>query len=262
VGTLVLLSRKEALRAVLSVPRRRRAVILMSLLIGGNWFVFIYAVSIEQVVQASLGYYINPLFSILLGTVVLRERLGIVQFTAVILAAIGVTILTVRFGAVPWIALALTFTFGCYGLVKKRAGLDSLTGLALETTLLAPLALALIGFWSDGGGAFFTGTLETRILLVLSGAATALPLYWFAQGAKRVPLSQIGFTQYIGPSLMLLIGVLLFGEPFTTTHAVSFGIIWTALALYSLSHTPLLRRADRTEVRLSGFRAGTQRNRR
>lgn len=248
VGAVVLIGRRRQLMEIVRERRRRRAVLLLSLLIGGNWFFFIYAVNIEQVIQASLGYYINPLFSILLGTVVLRERLGAVQFVAVLLAAAGVTILTVRFGAVPWIALGLTFTFGCYGLVKKIARLDSLTSLALETTILAPLALVLLGVWTGDGGAFVHGSGVTRLLLILSGVATALPLYWFAQGAHRVPLSQIGFTQYIGPSLMLLIGVFVFSEPFTTTHAVSFGIIWTALALYSLSHTPLLRRLDRRTV--------------
>lgn len=247
VGVIVLFFRRAALAEIVRNRRKRLAVLGLSILIGGNWFLYIYAVSSEQVVQASLGYYINPLFSILLGTLVLRERLTPVQLTAVVLAAAGVAILALRFGAVPWIALGLTFSFGCYGLVKKIARLDSLTSLALETTVLAPIALIGLALFTEDGGALFNAGWYTAVLLVLSGIATALPLYWFAKGANRVPLSQVGFTQYIAPTLMLLIGVFLFREPFTTTHGISFSIIWTALLLYSLSHTPLLRRFDRRQ---------------
>jgi chloramphenicol-sensitive protein RarD len=242
VGAVVLLTKRNVVRSILANRAQRRVVVGNALLIGVNWFTYIYAVGTEQLVEASMGYYINPLFSIFLGTVVLKERLGIWKGIAVALAAAGVVFMTLRHGELPWIALALTGSFGFYGLLKKTSNLDSLTSLGMETAFLSPAALVFIGVGlGQGSTAFGSAGLGIHVLLVLAGIATALPLYWFAQGAQRVPLSQVGFTQYLAPTMMLLIGVLLFGEPFTPTHAASFGLIWIALALYSLSHTRRMR---------------------
>ena len=232
---------------------RRRVVVFTSALIAVNWFTYIWAVSTEQVVEASMGYYINPLFSVFLGLVILKERLTRLEAAALILAAIGVANIALRYGRVPWIALLLAGSFGFYGLLKKLVSVDSLSALSLETAILSPLAVLYLGgvvMWpplaemarggaaAAGAGAAVVvgnGGWVTVGLLLFGGVVTAMPLYWFAKGAQRIPLSQVGFMQYIAPSLMLLIGVFIFGEPFTVVHAVSFGFIWAGLALYSSS---------------------------
>ncbi|MFW6223968.1 MAG: EamA family transporter RarD [Spirochaetota bacterium] len=229
--------------------RRRQVVLATSVLIAVNWFTYIWAVTTGQLVEASMGYYINPLFSVFLGMVVLRERLTRLEVAALIFATIGVANIALRYGQVPWIAILLTVSFGLYGLLKKLVSVDSLTALSLESAILGPVAVAFLvavtvvpGLAHFGGGgsdglalAFGGGGVATVVLLLFGGVVTALPLYWFAQGAQRIPLSQVGFMQYVAPSLMLLIGVFLFGEPFTSVHAVSFGSIWVGLALYSVS---------------------------
>ena len=260
--------------------RRRQVVLATSVLIAVNWFTYIWAVTTEQLVEASMGYYINPLFSVFLGMVVLRERLTRLEVVALVFATIGVANIALRYGQVPWIAILLMGSFGFYGLLKKLVSVDSLTALSLETAILGPVAVAFlvavatvpgladfggaagpaaamggaaVGTEVAGGGgaavgagaqgpatgalalAFGGGGAATVVLLVFAGVVTALPLYWFAQGAQRIPLSQVGFMQYVAPSLMLLIGVFLFGEAFTAVHAVSFGSIWVGLALYSVS---------------------------
>ena len=235
---ILLVTRRRRFIGVLRDRRTLRPLILSGLLLGINWFTFILAVHAGRVLDASLGYYINPLFSVFLGTVFLKERLDPVQKVAVGCAAAGVTVLTLGSGVVPWVALILMSTFGIYGLVKKTVAVEALTALAVETLVLFPVAAVIIG----GGLLRSTGALgrwgvDTDALLVLAGVVTTVPLYWFAQGARRIPLSRLGLIQYIAPTLMLLIGAALFGEPFTTVHAVSFALIWTGLALYSLSHT-------------------------
>jgi chloramphenicol-sensitive protein RarD len=240
-GLLLFIGRRNFFR-LLASPRTRISLIVTGLLIGVNWFTYIYAVNTDRIVESSMGYYINPLISIMLGMVVLKERLNRLQIAALILAAVGVLIVTVNFGRVPWIALMLSSTFALYGLLKKLANLDSLSSLAIETLLLTPFALGfiLVGMYRGTAAAGQMG-LGTDMLLIFSGIVTALPLYWFAQGARRIPLSRVGFLQYIAPSLMLLIGVVLYKEPFTTVHAISFGCIWTALVLYSYSLAKFVR---------------------
>ncbi len=234
---LVLLysGRKNFLTLLLDF-RNRISLILTGALIGINWFTYIYAVHIDRIVEASMGYYINPLISIFLGLLVLKERLDRIQWIALILAMVGVLIVTYHFGRIPWIALVLSVTFGFYGLIKKIMNLDALSSLGVETLLLVPIAGGFIVVQAvKGTGSFLTADFSVTGLLVFSGAITAIPLYWFAQGARRIPLSRIGFLQYIAPTLMLLIGVIGYSEPFTAIHTVSFGFIWTALALYTLS---------------------------
>jgi chloramphenicol-sensitive protein RarD len=241
-GILLVRRQTPAVRRTLAVGPHRRALVLSAVLISSNWFVYIWAVNSNHVVEASMGYYINPLFSVLLGVLVLGERLTFWQIIAFALAATGVLIMTVHYGQVPWIALALTFTFGLYGLSKKMVPVTSLIGLGLETCLVAPFCFAYLAFKTyQGVGAFGTISWPVTLLLIGSGAVTSLPLLWFAQAAKNIPLSKVGFLQYIAPTISLLLGVFMFHEPFTRVHLLSFGCIWCALTIYSFSHTALLR---------------------
>jgi chloramphenicol-sensitive protein RarD len=220
----------------------RFSIILSAILINLNWGTYIWAVNTNQIIQTSLGYYITPLFSVFLGLVVLRERMNFWQYVAVALAACGVLILTVRFGRVPWIGLVLTLTFGLYGLLKKTMKLDSLTGLSIETMLMSPFCLGFIAMKGvQNTGSFSLSSISTSILLIIAGVVTAVPLFWFAQAAKRIPLSRLGFFQYLAPTLALLLGVFVYHEQFTRTHLISFGCIWTALALYSFSETTFMK---------------------
>jgi chloramphenicol-sensitive protein RarD len=245
---ILLLIGKRNFLTLAGSRRNRLSMLLTGLLVGTNWFIYIYAVNSDQIVEASMGYYINPLISIFLGLIVLKEPLNRVQWGAFALAVIGVLIITVQFGRIPWIAVALSGTFGLYGLVKKIMNLDALSSLAIETLFLAPIAGGYIFFLAlNGTGSFLAIEFRYDFLLFFSGAVTALPLYWFAQGARRIPLSRIGFLQYIAPSLMLIMGVLVYKEAFTQTHAISFGCIWTALVLYTLS---LIRRSREIERRI------------
>lgn len=223
-----------ALRAAISQPRLLRLLAISAALIGINWGVYIWAVTHERVVEASLGYFINPLVSVLLAVLVVGERLRRVQWAAVMLAAVGVLWLSARHEGVPWIALTLALTFSFYGLVRRYTVIDAIPGLALENLFLLPLALGWL-LWAEhaGDAAFLHQPLWKDLLLVLGGALTALPLIGFAYAARRVPLSLIGLMQYVSPTLQLLCGVLLLGEPFVAEQAVGFGMIWAGLALYA-----------------------------
>jgi chloramphenicol-sensitive protein RarD len=208
---------------------------LTSVLISGNWGVYIWAVTHGRVVDASLGYFINPLASVFLGVFVLRERLRAAQWTAVALAAAGVLWLAWRVGEPPWIALVLACSFAVYGLVRKVAHIEAVHGLAIESLLLMGPAVGYL-LWAEfsGTGAFGHGGALRDTLLVLAGVATALPLAGFAYGARRIPYSLVGILQYISPTLQLLLGVLVFGEGFDRAQAIGFGAIWAALAIYAV----------------------------
>lgn len=215
-------------------------------LIAVNWFLFIWAVSTGQVLQASLGYFINPLVNVLLGLVFLGERLDRVQWASVALAAAGVVVVTAGQGTPPGIALALAFSFGLYGLLRKRAAIDAAAGLALETAFLLPLAVGFL-LWADARGALVFGHLSptTDLLLVAAGPVTALPLLWFISAARRLRLVTMGFLQYLAPSLHFLLAVLVYREPFGGVQMVAFLLIWTALALFSLNAAQQYRRGRR-----------------
>jgi chloramphenicol-sensitive protein RarD len=203
-----------------------------AVLIALNWLLYVWAVIHEHVVEASLGYFINPLVNVLLGILVLRERLGRAQGIAVSLAAAGVAVLTAGHGRLPWVALALAVSFGLYGLARKTVGADAVVGLLWETALLTPLAagyLVLLG--RRGAGAFGPSDPGTSALLALGGAVTAMPLVLFALGARALPLSTVGLLQYLSPSIQFLLAVLVFREPFTPAHAATFACIWAALAI-------------------------------
>jgi chloramphenicol-sensitive protein RarD len=207
-------------------------LVLTSALIGINWLVYIYAVMSGHVLEGSLGYYLNPLVNVLLGVVLLKERLSRFQKIAVGLAAAGVAVLAAGAGEALWISLTLAASFALYGYLRKVAPVDSLEGLSIETVILLPLALGWIVWLEQAGGGHFLETRSTDILLVLGGAVTAIPLLLFTAAARRLPYSTLGFLQYVAPSLQFLLAVLVFGEPLTTAHMVCFAAIWTALAIF------------------------------
>ena len=207
---------------------------ITGILVSTNWGVYIYAVISGQIIQASLGYFINPLVSIVLGMVFLGEKLNKIQFAAFLLAITGVTYQTIDYGEFPWIAIVLASTFGVYGLMKKTMNYDSMSALAVETTLIAPIALVYIFFWSSTKEPVFVlQNISETVLLVSAGVVTALPLYWFGMAAVKINLYAIGFFQYIAPSIKLILGIFIFHETFSLTHAISFSLIWAGLALYT-----------------------------
>jgi chloramphenicol-sensitive protein RarD len=234
-GWLLLRDGPGWLRRALAAPRVAPLLVASGVLIGANWGVYIWAVTHGRVVESSLGYFINPLVSVLLGVMLLHERLNRAQWAAVALAALGVLWLTVMHGALPWVSLFLALSFGFYGLIRKVAAVDAMPGLAIESGVLLLPALGWLA-WSEaqGTGAFGHGGALRDVLLAFGGALTALPLIGFAYGARRIPYSLVGLLQYISPSLQLLVGVTLLGEAFSTTQAVGFGCIWLGLALYAL----------------------------
>ncbi len=209
-------------------------LLLSALLISGNWLVYVWSVTHEHIVDSSLGYYINPLVNVVLGVVVLRERLNRLQWTAVALAAIAVTYLAVHAGHPPWIAFTLGVTFSLYGLVRKMISVEALPGLATETLLLLPLAAAYL-IWCElhGNGALTTGGTGIAALLIGSGLVTAVPLLLFAYGARALPYSTVGILQYIAPTLQLACAVLLYHESFGPALLGGFTLIWAALLLYA-----------------------------
>lgn len=225
----------------LSSLRKVGLYALTTVLVTTNWGLFIWAVNNDHIVQTSLGYYINPLVNVLLGVLFLGERLNREQALSVGLATLGVTSLLVSLGELPWISLTLATSFGFYALIRKKAAIDPLVGLLVETAMLTPLALAyLLWLWSDGTATFSLQAPGMASMLVISGVITALPLIFFNLGAQRLKLSTIGLMQYLSPTLQLAIGVMIFGEEFTGAHVFAFGLIWIALAVYStdafLSH--------------------------
>lgn len=228
---------KQAL-VLLKDSRTFGSIVLSTLAIGLNWFCYIYAMVTDNVVQASLGYYINPLFSVFLGMVFLKERVNLTQAIAILLAMVGVAVMTVGYGQFPWIALGLCIGFGFYGLIKKTSPIATGHSLFLETLFLTPAALFyLCMLISRETIALFQFSWSGTPLLALTGFLTLLPLFLFSEGAKRIPLSLVGFLQYMAPTGILLLGTLLYHEPFTTAHAVSFAFIWIAVLLFSISRT-------------------------
>ncbi len=206
-----------------------------SMLVTANWGTYIWAVNHDFIVQASLGYYMNPLVSVLLGILFLKESLDRCQQGAFVLAAIGVTVLTVHYGVFPWVAFVLAISFALYGLIKKHIRLDAARGLAIETAFTVPLALiAYAWLFRTGDAVLFRTDALTVVLLILTGIATALPLIFFSKGVVAIPLYVSGFLQYIAPTLMLIIGVSLYGEQFGTFEWVSFAFIWAALLLFTI----------------------------
>ena len=234
---LVVLAKKEwsSFKNQAAQPKTVLIYALAATLLALNWLVYVYGVISDQVVETSLGYFINPLLSVALGVIFLREQLRPAQWLPIALAAIGVLYLTLQVGTLPWIALALAFTFGLYGLLKKVAPLGALHGLTLETAILfLPALLYLLYAERQGFGAFGHLSWIENLLLMLVGVVTAIPLLMFAAAARAIPLFMIGLLQYIAPTCQFLLGVFVFHEPFTPARLVGFAIIWFALVLYWL----------------------------
>lgn len=232
---VLLLRRQWKWLSVVRQPRVFFSFVLSALLLSANWLVYIWSVTNHHVIEASLGYFINPMVNIMLGYLVLKERLRTVQWVAIAIAALGVGWLTWQAGTVPWIALFLAFSFGSYGLLRKTAALGALEGLSFETIVLFPLAAAYVIWLTVEGQNVFINTDSdtTRVLLVMAGPLTAIPLLLFASGARKIPLSILGLLQYLSPTLQFLLGVWLFKEAFTADRLVGFVLIWGALLLFA-----------------------------
>jgi chloramphenicol-sensitive protein RarD len=230
------------------VLKTRKLLAIMtgtSLLVSGNWLVYIWAVNNDYLLQASLGYYINPLVNVLLGFVFLKERLRPYQWAAVMLAGCGVLVLTIFYGQFPWIALILAGSFGFYGLIRKVSPVGSLVGLTVETFLLTiPSVIWLIYLEGTGTGSFLHGRVQITVLLMGASIVTALPLLLFNLGARRITLASLGFMQYIAPSCMFIMAVFVFNEPFIKVQLISFLMIWTALGIYSIDSVITYRKTD------------------
>jgi len=245
VGLVIVLSgRKQNIRSVFTNKKLLATLLLSSLLVSTNWLVFIWAVANDMVLESSLGYFINPLVSVALGMLFLKEKLRIWQWLAVALSVLAVGIMIVRLGTVPWVALTVAITFGFYGLVRKIAVVDAFTGLFIETALiLPPVLIYLIFIGINGTGAFGLSDLKMDGLLMMAGIMTATPLVLFALATKRLRLSTVGFFQYIAPTGHFLLAVFLYNEPFTDSHKITFSLIWLALAIYTFDSVAANRKS-------------------
>ncbi len=224
---------RRSATALLRQPRVLRAAAVAAALIGVNWHVYVSAVAAGRIVEASLGYYITPLVNIVLGMLFLRERMSRLQVVATLMAATAVVYLALAHGTFPWISVGLAVTFGLYGLAKKTSPLDSISGLALESLFLLPLAAVYVLYLGATGGGVFGREAAATGLLVGAGIVTAIPLWVFAEGARRIPLKSVGFLQYLLPTLMLFVATVVYGEPFDRARGIAFGVIWLALGLYT-----------------------------
>ena len=234
----LLLSVAGAWDEVGAALRNRRAMLLLgvtALLIGANWLLYVYAVNSGHILAGSLGYYLNPLANVLLGRIVLKERLSWLQWAAVALAAAGIAALAAGALGQLWISIALCLSFASYGLLRKIAPVDATAGLAIETALLAPFAAAWLVWSFSSGQPTFGDSSADIVLIAVAGVVTTVPLLLFTAAARRLPYSMLGMLQFIAPTLQFLIAVLLYGEPFTTAHAIAFGAIWAALGLYVIA---------------------------
>lgn len=235
----------SAVRRVIGSWRRLAPLIVTAVLVSFNWGVYIWAVNAGNVLEASLGYFMTPLISVLLGVIFLRERLRRWQGLAVLLAGAGVVILTVSIGVFPWVGLSLAVSFGFYGLIRKIVPTEPLVGLITETTLLLPVALVYIAYISATDTAVAkSADLSLWLLLIGGGVVTSLPLLWFTQAAKRLQYSTLGLVQYVAPSIQFMLAVFLYGERFTNAHLVTFACIWVGLVIYTMDLTRIYRRSQ------------------
>ena len=242
VAALVLVQRRwgDVLRQ-LRAPGTLRSLAASAVFISANWLVYVWAVNAGRVLEASLGYFVNPLVSVVLGVVFLREPLTRAQKIAVIIAAAGVVALVLRAGTFPWVALALAVTFGLYGLIRKRVPIDATAGLLGEVALLTPIAVLYLASLGVAHASHFGAGARVTLFLAASGVVTAIPLILFAKGVQRLRLSTIGLLQYLNPTVQFAIAVLVFREPFSAAHAVAFGCIWLSLGIYSFEALVLAR---------------------
>ncbi|MBJ6136148.1 EamA family transporter RarD [Marinobacter litoralis] len=234
-AVISLLKRWTPVKTALKRPKRLGFVLGCAVFIALNWGIYIYAVETRQVMQASLGYFLTPLVNVAMGLLILGERISRLQVAAVVLAAIAIVYQIVLLGVLPWITLALAFSFGTYGLMRKKVDLDGLSGLFVETLLLLPLGLLALAWLSAQDLSHLTESTTNALLLMSSGIVTAIPLLAFAGAARRLRLSTVGFLMYINPTLQFLIAMYVFHEPLGTEKLISFVMIWVALAIYSWS---------------------------
>jgi len=235
-GLIAVQKRWKELKSTITARSTLIPLIFSSLLITANWLIFIWAVNSGHVVETSIGYYLTPLFNVVLAVFFLREKPTGGQWLAVALAAAGVLLVAVDYGSFPWVSVSLALSFGFYGLVKKRVTMDASIGLMTETMIVVPVALIYWGYLgASHADTAWSLPLSSLLLLLLSGVATATPLLLFAKAAKKLPLSMLGFVQYIGPTLTLLISVLVFKETISSVLLISFCLIWTALVVYAMS---------------------------
>ncbi|WP_414676599.1 EamA family transporter RarD [Mesorhizobium sp.] len=240
---LIWLGRTDDFKVALRSPRMLAMAALTATLITVNWSIYVWAIAVDRTVETALGYYINPLVNVLVGALLLGERLNRLQIAAVALAAVAVIVLTVESGTLPWVSLALAFSFAAYGFFRKTLPIGPSQGFLLEVLLLSIPSLAYVVWLAlKGEGHFATGNTTDTLLFMGSGIVTAVPLLLFAFGAKLLRLSTIGIMQYIAPTIVFLIAVFVFGEPFDTTKAIAFGLIWAALAIYTWSMLTASRR--------------------
>jgi chloramphenicol-sensitive protein RarD len=235
VGLVLLLGRNSVWLRLFADPKKRILVILSGLLISFNWGLYIWAVNNGHTIESSLGYYINPLISILLGLMIFKEKLGRLQWAAFAVASLGVLLITLLSGTFPWISLTMAVSFGLYGLIKKKLTASSLESLGAETLAAAPIGIALLVFPLHGLGDLSGLSPLTWAALASCGIVTALPLFLFGQGAKLLPLSAMGFLQFIQPTVMLLVAVFALQEPFPARNFLAYGLIWTSVIMYSVS---------------------------
>lgn len=240
----------RSVRDIIKNKTKMMFLVSTAILVGANWLIFIWAVNSNHMLDASLGYYINPLINVLLGMVFLGERLRKLQWFAVVLAACGVLVQLIVFGSVPVVAIALAMSFGFYGLLRKKVSVEAQTGLFIETLVMLPAAaIYLLFIASSPTSNMLDNPMQLNTLLIAAGVITTLPLLCFTGAATRLKLSTLGFFQYIGPSLMFLLAVLIYGEPFTSDKAITFAFIWGALVVFSfdgLRNNRKSRKAART----------------
>ncbi|WP_077866418.1 EamA family transporter RarD [Clostridium saccharobutylicum] len=232
----------DELKRIAKDKKQMSYIFIASILIAFNWGLYIWAVNSDKIVDASLGYYINPLLAVVLGVLIFKEKMNYWTTAALIIAFIGVLIKTVQYGKIPWISLGLAISFGLYGAIKKSVKASSIVGLTIESAMVTPFAAAyIVSRHISGIGAFKTQGLLVILMLIGGGVVTAIPLLLFASGAKRLPLSLIGFTQYISPTISLLIGIFVYHEGFTAVDMIAFCFIWAAIAIYSFSQISLVK---------------------
>jgi chloramphenicol-sensitive protein RarD len=250
VGLLLWVTRRIAVARAVVADRRRLALMsFASVLLSINWLIYIYGVTHDHVVETSLGYFINPIVTVLLGVVVLGERLRVAQWVGVAIAVAAVLVLTVENGRPPWIALALAFSFGGYGLIKKTVGVGSLEGLGVETAVIVPVALVYLGVLAAQGDlAFGTAGPGHALLLAGSGVVTAIPLLMFGAAAGRIPLTTLGLMQYLAPTIQFALGVTLFDEPLPLLRLIGFALVWAGLAVFTADLLRHRRRVQRLAV--------------
>lgn len=247
---LTVVRRWSNVRALLRNPATLGSVTIAAILIGVNWGTYIWGVNNDRIVETALGYFINPLISVVLGVVVLGERLRGGQWVAVGMGVVAVVVLTVDYGQLPWVAFTLAVTFGFYGLAKKRLALPATDGLFVESAVLALPALATLIFLTSSGNVTFGQiSIGHALLIAASGAITALPLLMFAGAANRISLVSLGILQYVGPTIQLSLGVFVFNEPMPPVRLLGFGLVWAALAIFTWDG---LRRAGRLAVQKAG----------